>query len=44
VQERIAKTGNEPMPMTVDEFGAYFKQDVLATTKLMQQIGIKPQD
>ena len=44
VQERIAKTGNEPMPMTVEEFGAYFKQDVLSTTKLMQQIGIKPQD
>jgi tripartite-type tricarboxylate transporter receptor subunit TctC len=44
VQERLAKTGNEPMPMTVDEFGAYFKEDVLATAKLMQQIGIKPAD
>src|SRR5882757_7090442 len=46
VQERIARTGNEPMPMpmTVEEFGAYFKQDVLSTTKLMQQIGIKPQE
>jgi tripartite-type tricarboxylate transporter receptor subunit TctC len=42
VQERIAKTGNEPMPMTVDEFGKFFKDDVLATVKLMQQIGIKP--
>jgi tripartite-type tricarboxylate transporter receptor subunit TctC len=42
VQERIAKTGNEPMPMTVDEFATFFKDDVLATVKLMQQIGIKP--
>jgi tripartite-type tricarboxylate transporter receptor subunit TctC len=42
VRERIAKTGNEAMPMTVDEFAAYFKADVLATTRLMQQIGIKP--
>ena len=44
VQERIAKTGNEPMPMTVDQFEAFFKDDVRATAKLMQQIGIKPQD
>jgi tripartite-type tricarboxylate transporter receptor subunit TctC len=44
VQERIAKTGNEPMPMTVDEFDAFFKQDVRSTAKLMQQIGIKPQE
>lgn len=42
VRERIAKTGNEPMPMTVDEFEAYFKEDVLSTAKLMQRIGIKP--
>src|SRR5215510_11232408 len=44
VQERIGKTGNEAMPMTVDAFAAYFKEDVLSTAKLMQQIGIKPQD
>jgi len=44
VQERVAKTGNEPMPMTVAEFDTFFKDDVRATTKLMQQIGIKPQD
>lgn len=42
VQERIAKTGNEPMPMTVAEFEAYFKEDVLSTARLMQRIGIKP--
>jgi tripartite-type tricarboxylate transporter receptor subunit TctC len=44
VQERIAKTGNEPMPMTVEEFDAFFKEDVRSTAKLMQQIGIKPQE
>jgi tripartite-type tricarboxylate transporter receptor subunit TctC len=44
VQERIAKTGNEPMPMTVDQFEAFFKEDVRSTAKLMQQIGIKPQE
>jgi tripartite-type tricarboxylate transporter receptor subunit TctC len=42
VQERIAKTGNEPMPMTVEEFERFFKDDVTATVRLMQQIGIKP--
>ena len=44
VQERLAKVGTEPMPMTTDEFGAYFRDDVLATAKLMQQVGIKPGD
>jgi hypothetical protein len=44
VQERLAKVGSEPMPMTVDEFGKYFRDDVLATAKLMQQVGVKPGD
>jgi len=44
VQERLAKTGAEPMPMTVEEFERYFREDVLSTAKLMQQIGIKPVD
>jgi len=42
VQERIAKTGNEPMPMSVEEFEAFFKEDTSSIVKLMQQIGIKP--
>jgi tripartite-type tricarboxylate transporter receptor subunit TctC len=42
VQERIAKTGNEPMPMSVAEFETFFKEDTTAIVKLMQQIGIKP--
>ena len=42
VQERLAKTGAEPMPMTVNAFGEFFREDVLSTAKLMQQLGIKP--
>lgn len=42
VQERIAKTGNEPMPMSVAEFEKFFKEDTTSIVKLMQQIGIKP--
>jgi hypothetical protein len=30
------------MPMSVDQFAKFFREDVLTTTKLMQQIGIKP--
>jgi tripartite-type tricarboxylate transporter receptor subunit TctC len=44
VQERLAKVGSESMPMSSDEFGRYFRDDVLSTAKLMQQIGIKPGD
>ena len=42
VQERLAKVGTEPMSMSIDEFGKYFREDVLSTAKLMQQVGIKP--
>jgi tripartite-type tricarboxylate transporter receptor subunit TctC len=42
VQERLAKAGTEPMSMSIDAFGQYFRDDVLSTAKLMQQIGIKP--
>jgi tripartite-type tricarboxylate transporter receptor subunit TctC len=44
VQERLTKVGSESMPMSVDEFGRYFREDVRSTAKLMQQIGIKPAD
>jgi hypothetical protein len=40
---KVQGRGKEPMPTTADKFEAYFK-DVLSTAKLMQQIGIKPQD
>jgi tripartite-type tricarboxylate transporter receptor subunit TctC len=42
VQERLAKIGTEPMTMSIDEFGKYFRDDVMATAQLMQRIGIKP--
>jgi tripartite-type tricarboxylate transporter receptor subunit TctC len=44
VQERLAKVGTEAMPMSTDEFGRYFREDVLSTARLMQQIGVKPGD
>ena len=44
VQERLAKAGTEPMPMSTEAFGKYFREDVLSTAKLMQQVGIKPVD
>jgi tripartite-type tricarboxylate transporter receptor subunit TctC len=44
VQERLTKVGSESMLMSVDDFGRYFRADVLSTAKLMQQIGIKPAD
>jgi tripartite-type tricarboxylate transporter receptor subunit TctC len=42
VQERLAKVGTEAMPMSTDDFAKYFRDDVLSTAKLMQQVGIKP--
>jgi tripartite-type tricarboxylate transporter receptor subunit TctC len=44
VQERLGKVGSEPMPMSSDEFARYFREDVLATANLMQQVGVKPSD
>ena len=44
VQERLAKVGTETMAMSADEFGKYFRDDVLSTAKLMQQVGVKPRD
>jgi tripartite-type tricarboxylate transporter receptor subunit TctC len=44
VQERLGKVGSEPMPMSSDEFARYFRDDVLATANLMQQVGVKPSD
>ncbi len=44
VQERLAKVGTEPMTMSTDDFGKYFREDVVSTAKLMQQVGIKPRE
>ena len=44
VQERLAKVGNDPLPMTSEEFENYFRNDVAQTAKLMREIGVRPQD
>ena len=40
VQERLAKIGQEPAPMTPEEFDKYFRDDVLSTAKLMREAGV----
>lgn len=42
VQERLTTLGVQPMPMSVDEFGKFFHEDVAATVKLAKDIGIVP--
>jgi tripartite-type tricarboxylate transporter receptor subunit TctC len=42
VQERLAKTGMEPMPMTNAQFDAHFKNEVASIAKLVKDAGIKP--
>jgi tripartite-type tricarboxylate transporter receptor subunit TctC len=40
VQERLATLGVEPMPMTVDEFGKFYRDDVAAIVKLAKDANI----
>jgi len=42
VQERLAKLGVQPMPMSVDEFDKFFRDDVAETVKLAKEIGLGP--
>jgi tripartite-type tricarboxylate transporter receptor subunit TctC len=42
VQERLAKIGQEPLPMTPAQFEKYFHADVRDTAKLMAATGAKP--
>ena len=44
VKERLAKVGVEPMPMSMAEFDAYFRQDVASTVKLAHDAGIPQTD
>ena len=44
VQQRLAKLGVQPMPMTRAEFAKFFRDDVVSTGELAKAIGIKPQD
>jgi tripartite-type tricarboxylate transporter receptor subunit TctC len=43
MQERLGKLGSEPLPMTTEEFQAYFRKDVSETAELMRKIGVVPQ-
>jgi tripartite-type tricarboxylate transporter receptor subunit TctC len=42
VQERLAKLGVDPLPMSVEQFDKYFRDDVAATVKLAKDIGMVP--
>ncbi len=42
LQEKLAKIGVQPMPMSVDEFDKFFRKDVADTIKLAKEVGIDP--
>jgi tripartite-type tricarboxylate transporter receptor subunit TctC len=42
VQERLATFGVEPMPMSVDQFGQFYRDDVAAIVKLAKDINFAP--
>ena len=44
VQERLAKLGVQPMPMNIEQFDKFFRDDVAATIKLGKDIGITAKD
>ena len=43
VQARFAKLGVEPLPMKIDEFGKFFRDEVSGTVALAKAAGIKQQ-
>ena len=42
VQERLAKVGVQPMPLSLEEFERFFRADVASTLKLAKDIGLVP--
>ncbi len=44
IQERLAKLGVQPQPMSVDELGKFFRDDLAATVELGQRAHIVPTD
>ena len=44
VQERLATLGVQPLPMSVDEFTRFVRDDVAATIKLAREINLTPTD
>jgi tripartite-type tricarboxylate transporter receptor subunit TctC len=43
-QEKLAKLGVEPKPISVEEFGTFFKDDLAATIQLAKEANIQPID
>ena len=43
MKERLVKIGVEPMPMTVAEFGAFFKDEIAANLALVKAAKIPTQ-
>ena len=43
VQERFAKLGVEPLPMTLEQFDKFFREDVAATAALVKAANIPMQ-
>jgi len=44
VRERLAKTGQDPLPMTTEQFEKYFRDDVRNTAALMKEAGVHLQN
>jgi tripartite-type tricarboxylate transporter receptor subunit TctC len=44
LKERLAKLGVEPVPMSVDAFGKYVRDDIAGTAELAKQANIEPLD
>jgi tripartite-type tricarboxylate transporter receptor subunit TctC len=44
LQERLAKLGVEPKPMSVDEFAKFFQDDLAATVELARKANIQTLD
>ena len=42
VQEKLAMFGVEPMPMSVDQFGQFYRDDVASIVKLAKDINLVP--
>ena len=42
VPERLAACGVEPLPLTVDEFGKFYRDDVAAIVKLAKDVNLVP--
>jgi tripartite-type tricarboxylate transporter receptor subunit TctC len=42
IQEKLAKLGVQPMPLTVDQFAKFTRDDVAGTIKLAKDINLQP--